>query len=135
MPSAYVAARWHDWELAREVQNILRTLGYRIPIDWTLAAELDILGDRAEKPDVTAWARIAEEEIDAGPDADLLVVVCKDKMEDAIGCWLEAGAAMHARTKVHILGPPRNSVFWALPWVSTFADVDEWVGVICQKAA
>jgi hypothetical protein len=123
--TAYVAGRFADWRHAREAQGVLRAGGYEITYDWTVHAEA---GDNERDGSLTpeAMRRAAQTDLDAAYRADLLVLVCRDDMADALGCYVELGAALVGGATVHVIAPPRASIFFHLADVTAFADVEAW---------
>ena len=125
---AYVAGRFGDWRVVRQVQDTLREHGYQITYDWTVHAEPRGARINEWKNEIPAevQTKAAITDLCATEDADLLVLVCEDDMVGAIGCYIELGAAAAAGKQVHVIAPPRNSIFWHLPNVRTFCYRETW---------
>lgn len=126
MTSAYVAGRFGDWREIRRVQAVLREHGYSITYDWTVHAEAGE-SERDGSMTVEAMRAAARTDLDAARDADLLVLVCVDDMADALGCYIELGAALLSGAAVDVIAPPRPSIFFHLPRVETFRSVASWM--------
>jgi hypothetical protein len=124
---AYVAGRFGDWRIVRQVQDVLRADGYRITYDWTVHAEAGE-NERDGSMSTDAMRAAAETDLRAAADADLFVLACVGDMRDALGCYVELGAAAHAGARIDVISAPRESIFWHLPHVVTFAGLDEWAG-------
>lgn len=126
--AAYVAGRFGDWQKVREVQAVLRAAGYQITYDWTVHAEPK--GAKAKEwagelpVDVQRTAAVTD--LEAARLADLLVLVCEDDMAGALGCYVEFGAAATAGASLHVIAPPRGSIFWHLPNARTFCSREHW---------
>lgn len=122
---AYVAGRFGDWRDVRAAQGVLRACGYRITYDWTVHAERGE-SERDGSMTTDAMRDAAETDLSAAANADLLVLVCRDDMADALGCYVELGAALVTAAKVHVVAPSRPSIFFHLRGVTVFADADAW---------
>jgi hypothetical protein len=131
---AYVAGRFGDWRAIRRVQDVLRAQGYRITYDWTVHAER---GDNERDGSMTAAAlrAAAATDLAAAFAADLLVLACVDDMADALGCYVELGAALVANAEVHVIAPPRPSIFFHLDRVETFSDFAAWAATFDEAVA
>jgi hypothetical protein len=130
--TAYVAGRFGDWRIIREVQAALRAAGCTITYDWTVHAER---GESERDGSMTrvAMAAAAGTDLAAAWDADLFVLVCEGDMADAIGCYIEFGAAAAAGATLHVIAPPRPSIFWCLPAAVTFPDRESWVSAVASS--
>lgn len=126
--SAYVAGRFSDWQKVREVQAVLRAHGYEITYDWTVHAEPKDARQKEWKGElpVDVQRNAALLDLHAARDADLLVLVCEDDMAGALGCYVEFGAAAVAGREIHVIAPPRGSIFWHLPNVRVFCYRETW---------
>jgi hypothetical protein len=124
--AAYVAGRFGDWRYIRQAQTVLRDLGYSITYDWTVHAEA---GENERDGSLTheAMGKAAQTDLDAAAAADLFVLVCRDDMADALGCYVEMGAALSTGAEVAVIAPPRWSIFFDHPDVRVFADTEAWV--------
>lgn len=131
---AYVAGRFGDWRIVRQVQVALRVADHAIIYDWTVHAER---GENERDGSMTdeAMAAAARADLDAAGEADLLVLVGVGDMADALGCYIELGAALQAGREVHVIAPPRPSIFWKLPNVTVFPTLDDWHARRDRKAA
>jgi hypothetical protein len=131
---AYVAGRFGDWREVRRVQAVLRERGYDITYDWTVHAEAGE-NERNGSMTVTAMASAAATDLHAAIGADLLVLVCVGDMADALGCYIEFGAAAAGGARIHVIAPARPSVFWHLSRVETFCSVEAWMAVFGLRSA
>jgi hypothetical protein len=135
--TAYVAGRFGDWQTIRRVQTFLRDRGYSITYDWTVHAEPKDARDQEWKGalpvDVQRTAALTD--LAAAGDADLLVLVCEQDMAGALGCYVEFGAAAVAGRVIHVIAPPRGSIFWHLPTVETFCSIEAWMAVFGLREA
>jgi hypothetical protein len=123
--TAYAAGRFGDWRKVREVQAVLRANGYDITYDWTVHAEAgESERDGSMRPEAMRAAALTD--LDAAQNARLLVLLCVDDMADALGCYVELGAALAAGRAVDVIAPPRPSIFFALPAVRVFSSADSW---------
>lgn len=135
--TAYVAGRFSDWRLIRDVQDVLRAEGYWITYDWTIHAEPKEAQAAEWKGEIDPQAQrtAALTDLEAAHDAGLLVLVCNGDMAGALGCFVEFGAAAVAGRRIDVIAPARNSIFWHLPNVTVYASVDEWIGRPEEAAA
>jgi hypothetical protein len=130
---AYVAGRFGDWRLVRDAQNTLRSRDYAITFDWTpIAEEVELAeGDQTHRMDdgveLNTLRNNATLDLNGVCDADLYVLVCNpNSMENAMGCYIELGAALACGLECHVINPPRDSVFFHRPRVLVFSDVIDW---------
>lgn len=133
---AYVAGRFGDWQSVRRAQAFLRERDYEITYDWTVHAEPRGARVNEWKNEIPAHvqARAAITDLTAAGDAELLVLVCEGDMAGALGCYVEFGAAAVAGAEIHVIAPPRNSIFWHLPNVETFSGYEAWAAVFDLRA-
>jgi hypothetical protein len=132
--TAYVAGRFGDWEHVRAAQTTLRLQGYRILHDWTVHADAGD-NERDGSIPVEQMAASAQADLDAALCADLFVLVCRRDMADALGCYVELGAALSAAREVHVIAPARPSIFFCLPTVEVFPTPDAWAVRIREREA
>lgn len=128
---AYVASGFADWQTTRYVQGVLRELGWTIECDWTLEAEHERHGTPDELT-VEQKTVIAIKDMTAAVNCRLLVLIFGETAP--MGGLLEAGGAIAHNRYVMVIAPPRDSVFWHLPNVVTFASVEEWESTVRQRA-
>lgn len=123
--TAYVAGRFSDWRVVRAVQGHLLGAGYALTYDWTVHAEA---GENERDGSIAPEAMMhsALTDLRAARDADLLVLVCVDDMADALGCFIEFGAAAAQGADLDVIAPHRPSIFWCLPYAATFDSIETW---------
>lgn len=128
MKTAYVMSAARDWQLARRFQAIVCERGYEIAADWTVDAEKAGLTDAEHAGELgeEAELRIALSCIEAASHCNLGVMVFGPRWQEGLGFILEAGIAIYSSGELHVVSPPRGSVFWRLPWVTTFDSFETW---------
>lgn len=118
MARIYVAG---SCKMAREVncaQAILEEAGHQITFDWT--ADLNgIKTDWSDHLPDARWRSLRERV--AVKSADVVVLVAPP-VGRGLGCFIEVGMALAARTPVVVWGDARESVFWYLPEVTRVTD-------------
>lgn len=128
MRTAYVMAAARDWFSARQVQDVLRMRGWEVLGDWTHDAERAGFTDRehAGELDRATKRDLAERCIVAATDCDLAILLCGPRFSEGMGCLIETGIVIALRTELHVISPPRDSVFFALDRVTVFEGLATW---------
>lgn len=123
----YVASNRENIDNVRRLQSVVRDAGHEVIFDWT-GSEGKVLTHQESWYD-TANSRekgkeISEKEINACIEADLIIVICPEAGK-GLGCWIELGAGLAAGTRIWIINPARDVVFWQHPLVTRFDTLDE----------
>ena len=128
----YVATRFRNYRAARKLMNTLRGAGHTISYDWTdNQDEFDALGELKINPehDLTEneqWA-LAVQDTAGVFNADAVVLLCDT---DMAGAYIEVGMALTKNRRVYTIGKRRWTIFWALPLVTHFDTVEEFLDYI-----
>lgn len=110
----------------RKAQAVLRNTGHEITYDWTVHAEAGE-NERDGSMSSAAMRIAAQTDLSAAAGANQFVLVGVSDMADALGCYVELGAALHAGAAVDVIAPPRESIFWHLPTVRVYASLGDWL--------
>lgn len=121
----YVGATFSRYLEAREVMDALTTAGHAVTHDWTRTAAFG--ADGHPLPGVEGLPRVeqaahAEDDLCAVANAELLLILAQ---QASCGWPVEVGAALAWDIDVWLVAPFKPTVFWALPLVRLFEDVDE----------
>lgn len=127
--TAYVMGAGGDWKRVRYVQTHLRARGYVIENDWTIYQDTDEKRriEHEGELGLAVKASAAITNMMAAKNSDLCVMVCGPCVSQAIGAWIETGAAMSHGRQVHVINPPRDSVFWEFGNVRVFQGTLDWL--------
>ncbi len=131
----YVAGSRHERAEINALQAFITAHGHEITFDWT-GHEGAVLADHSgghHGPDEERWAAIADREIRAVVDADV-VVVCLSPVGRGRGTFIEVGVALRDRKPVLLVGDAKanDSNFWALPNVILIKNDTQLVNTLAQ---
>lgn len=119
----YVAGSTKEVERVKKTQDIIRKKGWTITFDWT-GADGEIRTDGSWDENSPKGEDISLKEIKACKEADLIILLAP-KVSSGLGCWIEVGAGLASGTKVWVVEPMKDSVFWQHPQVARIASDDE----------
>ena len=114
----YVAGKWQDRELIREIMDKLEAMGHEITVDWT----------RHEYPDnedvLSIWATL---DIHGVQTCDTFVVLFINGHRFR-GALVEVGAALAMHKRVCVIGNDEDScIFLKHPLVKKFGQVSSFL--------
>jgi hypothetical protein len=103
----YVAAKWCDRELVRQLYEYLRKNGHRITVDWTSHEYPDEIDEGSVKYNafLTNWAML---DIQGVRDCDVLIALFQEPRHQR-GAMIEVGAGLGLGKKVIVVGKAENS--------------------------
>jgi hypothetical protein len=122
----YVAGKFHRYEEVRALIDALPD-GCVVTHDWTRTEEFDedgkpnfSPGEEADIPRDQIMMHAAND-IRGVRTADLLILIGDEKL---CGALIEVGAAMAYGIPIWVVGPTRWTIFWEIPSVDRFPDVE-----------
>lgn len=132
--TVYVMSAARDWFSARQVQDILRMRGWEILGDWTHDAERAGFTDRehAGELDRATKRDLAEQCVISASTCDLAVLLFGPKFAEGMGFLIETGIVIGRCStctsgfNLHVISPPRDSIFFSLDGVTVFEDTATW---------